>query len=109
MSSSVVVRIDIGNETFQRTFKKLPNEARKAAIKTFGTFVLLDLANAPAALHLHTLKATKVPSRVRSGHQVSVYTIHLTPDDRYKASFTFEEGTAYFRVCGEHDWVDRNP
>ena len=35
--------------------------------------------------------------------------IHITPDDRYKASFTFEHGVAYFRACGEHDQVDKNP
>lgn len=38
-----------------------------------------------------------------------VWSLHITADDRYKASFTYEDGTLYFRTCGIHDTVDKHP
>ena len=40
---------------------------------------------------------------------MKVYTFHLTSNDAYKASFTFEEGCAYMRSCGTHDEIDKDP
>jgi hypothetical protein len=109
MSGSVILRIDLSSDTFQKTWRKLDPQVQKAAKKIFGELSLLDIANAPHKLHLHTLTAKKVKSAVDPTKTVSVYTFHIAPDDKFKASFTFEGGTAYMRVCGEHDWVDDHP
>lgn len=110
MSGGSIIRaVDYGNDVFQRTFQKLKPDVQKKAKAAFGQLTLLDMACAPAGLHLHTLTSKKVPSRVDSKKTVSVYTIHITPDDKWKASFTFEQDTAYLRACGEHDWLDDNP
>ncbi|MGV7207411.1 hypothetical protein ACLB1G_06115 [Oxalobacteraceae bacterium A2-2] len=50
-----------------------------------------------------------VPSVRDPAKKVKVYTIHITTDDTYKASFTLEDGIAHMRVCGGHDQVDKNP
>lgn len=41
--------------------------------------------------------------------QVNPWSLHVTANDAYKASFTLEDGTAYFRVVDEHDIVDKHP
>lgn len=68
----------------------------------------MDVNNPPAKLHFHPLRDRMVRSMVDPLKKIRVYTIHLTSNDKYKASFTIEGGTAYMRVCGEHD-IDKNP
>ncbi|BCN09710.1 hypothetical protein RPSD_15950 [Ralstonia solanacearum] len=110
MAEITVIRtLDAGNETFQRLFKKLPNDVLKQAKSALGELLCVDVASAPAKLHLHTLKDKLVPSVKDPKKKVKVYTFHLTRDDTYKASFTLEDGVAYLRVCGEHDSVDKSP
>lgn len=75
----------------------------------FGQLFMMDTDQAPSKLHFHPLKDKLVPSVVDPKKKIKVYTIHITTDDAYKASFTLEDGTAYLRVCGEHDQVDKNP
>lgn len=107
--ANLVTTIDCGNETFKKTFAKLkPQQLREARV-ALGLLVMMDTDAAPAKLHFHPLKDMKVPSALDPKQKVKVYTIHLTTDDTYKASFTLENGTAYMRVCGEHDSVDKNP
>ncbi|MBR8094943.1 hypothetical protein [Burkholderia cenocepacia] len=109
MAGFVIKKVDVGSDTFQKTFGKLPPEAKKEAKKALGELFLLDVTQAPAKLHLHALTDKQVRSALDPKKQVNVYTLHLTTNDKYKASFTFEDGTAFMRVCGEHDWVDKNP
>ncbi|MDP1648253.1 MAG: hypothetical protein Q8M01_08635 [Rubrivivax sp.] len=71
--------------------------------------LLAELDTPPRALHLHQLTNKKVPAMERSGHKVNVWAMHVTKDDSHKASFTLEDGTAYFRLCDEHDVIDKNP
>lgn len=108
MSGFIIERLDLGLEFFQKTFSKLDPQVKKEARKAFSELFLLDVSHAPAKLHLHTLKGILVRSAIDPSKKCAVYTFHLTSCDKFKASFTFEEGTAYFRVCGEHDWVDGN-
>jgi hypothetical protein len=105
----IIKKVDYGSPIFQKTFAKLDVQVIKEARKVFGELPLLDVSCAPAKLHLHTLKGLTVRSAVDPTRTVAVYTIHITTNDKYKASFTFEDGTAYMRVCGTHDWVDKNP
>jgi hypothetical protein len=106
---NLVLRVDGTNETFQKTFAKLRPQQRREATKALGLLFMLDTDMAPASLHFHPLKNKLVPSAIDPGKKVKVYTIHLTTDDAYKASFTLEDGTAYLRSCGEHDDVDDKP
>ncbi|WP_321876608.1 hypothetical protein [Paraburkholderia bannensis] len=109
MSGHVITKVDVGSETFQKTYRKLPEDAKKEAKMALGELILLDVTKAPAKLHLHHLTDKQVKSAVDPKKKVNVYTIHLTKNDKFKASFTFEDGTAYMRVAGEHDWVDDHP
>ncbi len=106
---SVVTAIDLNSTVFQKTFAKLDEKVKRDAKKIMSELMLLDLARPPAKLHLHTLTSKTVRSALDPKKSVNVYAIHISSDDKFKASFTFENGTAYFRVCGEHDWVDKNP
>ena len=109
MAGFIIQKIDFGSDTFQKTFSKLDERVKKEARKAISEMLLLDISKPPAKLHLHTLKDKEVKSALDPKKKCAVYTIHLTSDDKFKASFTFEDGTAFMRVCGEHDWVDKNP
>ncbi|MEY4416706.1 MAG: hypothetical protein RIQ53_3999 [Pseudomonadota bacterium] len=96
--------------SFVRGMKRVKDPQRQQAIRqTLRQLLFVDLDAPPAALHLHQLTAKKVPSALHEGTKVTPWTVHLTRDDTLKASFTLEDGTAYFRVCDEHDIVDKFP
>lgn len=84
---------------------KLQTQIREA----LRALLFLDLDQAPRKLHLHPLTDRQVPSALNPTKKVTPWSLHVTPDDRYKASFTFEEGVANFRICDEHDLVDKDP
>lgn len=105
----VVKRIDFGNPTFQKTFSRLKPDIAKEARRLISELILVDLDNAPAKLHFHNLKSKTAPSVFDKSKQVPVYTIHITSNDVYKASFTYEENCVFLRVCGEHDEIDDRP
>lgn len=106
---NLILRVDGGNETFQKTFAKLKPQQKKEATIAFGLLFMLDTDMAPSKLHFHPLKDFMVPSVMDPKKKVKVYTIHITSDDTYKASFTLEDGTAYLRACGTHDGIDKSP
>lgn len=106
---SQITKIDGGNPTFQKAFAKLKHQQKREATAAFGTLLMLDIDQAPAKLHLHPLKNLTARSVLDPTKRVKVYTIYITADDRDKASFTLENGTAYLRFCGEHDEVDKSP
>jgi hypothetical protein len=95
--------------SFQHRFKRLKPDIQKDARRALGEMVLQDIDHPPAKLHLHTLTNTQVPSALDPSKKVSVYTLHITSNDAYKASFTFEDGCAYMRNCGPHNEVDKTP
>ena len=110
MAGTAIIKVvDLSSETFQRTLQRLKPDLLKEARKALGELFLLDMESAPAKLHLHPLKDLTVPSRVDLKKQVKVYTIHLNSGDTHKASFTFEDGTAYMRTCGTHAEIDKKP
>jgi len=76
---------------------------------TLRTLLALPIDQAPRKLHLHQLTNKQVASRLEPNKKVNPWTLHVTANDVYKASFTYEGGTAYFRLVDEHDIVDKNP
>lgn len=106
----VIRGVDLRSPTFIRCLVRLKDPQLLRQVKaTLQSLLLLDIDQAPAKLHMHQLKSKQVPSRCDPSKKVSAWTLHVTPDDRYKASFTFEDGMAYFRLCDEHDVIDKNP
>jgi hypothetical protein len=54
----------------------------------------------PTKLHYHQVQGIRGEA---------IYTIHVTSDDCYKASFTIDaDGIAIFRRVGTHAKIDRN-
>lgn len=104
---ALITRVDGNNAAFQRSFRSLQPDIQKEARTAIGLLFLVDVDAPPARLHLHPLKNRLVPSALDAGKKVKVYTFHLTSNDAWKASFTLEEGTAYLRVCGPHDQIDK--
>lgn len=106
----VIRGVVCNHPAFVRGLKRLPDpQLRAQAYETLQKLLFLDIDKAPGKLHLHHLKNRKVHSQLNHGQMVNPLTIHITPNDKYKASFTFEGGVAYFRVCDKHDIVDENP
>jgi len=102
--------VDASGVAFKNSLKAIKDPQRQRQIReAVRSLLFLDLDQAPAKLHLHQLTGQRAPSCVNAGEKVPVWTIHATPDDRYKVSFTLEDGVAYLRVCGEHDIVDKRP
>ena len=96
-------------DSFVRSFNRLPRNIQAEAMAAIRSTLLLSLDAPPRALHLHQLTNRKVSSAVHTNSQVTPWTIHICKGDQYKASFTFEGGVAYFRLCGEHDIIDKRP
>lgn len=105
----VIRGIDIGNEAFISCWKDLPGNVQDEAMQTIKSLVGNNIDHLPAKLHFHQLTSKVVPSRLDATKKVSAWSLHLTADDRYKASFTYEKGSLYFRICGLHDAVDKRP
>jgi hypothetical protein len=110
MSGDRVIRaVDCKLPTFVRGLKRLSEPLQTEVIASLRSVLLLDLSKPSRKLHLHQLTNKKVPSALNPLQKVNPFSIHVTANDKYKASFTLENGTAYFRVCDEHDIVDKNP
>lgn len=111
MSRDRVIRaVDCQLPAFVRGLKRIRDpRLQDEIVSTIRGMLFLDLDKAPRKLHLHQLKDKRVPSFLNPPQKVNPWTIHVTANDDYKASFTLEGGTAYFRVVDEHDIVDDHP
>lgn len=109
ISDRTIRALNCDEPRFQNSFKRLKPDIQKEARRALGEMVLLDLDHPPAKLHLHPLTNTQVSSALNPATKVEVYILHITSNDSYKASFTFEDGCAYMRFCGPHDKVDNSP
>lgn len=110
VDGKVILGIHCTSASFQRGLRRIKDPQLQKQIRdTLRSLLLLNLDQVPGKLHLHQLTGRSVPSVLEPGKKVTPWSLHVTPDDRYKASFTFEAGVAYFRVCDEHDVVDRDP
>ncbi|WP_112486770.1 hypothetical protein [Thiomonas sp. X19] len=106
----LIIGIDASNSVFLRTLDRVRDlQRRREIIQTLRSLFLLDLDAPPAKLHLHQLTSKSGESRLNAKQRVPIWTVHVTADDAYKASFTFESGTAYFRAIKHHDALDKEP
>lgn len=96
--------------TFVRSFRRIKDPQRAAQVRaSLRDLLLADLDQLPAKFHLHQLTGKRVASCLNPAGKVNAWSLHVTPDDRLKASFTFEEGVVYLRLVDEHDVIDANP
>lgn len=109
LDGRVIRAVDINGEMFRAAWKKLPREVQPEARDVLRTLFFQNIDSIPAKLHLHQLTSKEVPSRLDRAKKVKAWSLHITANDRYKASFTYEGGTLYFRTCGLHDVVDKSP
>lgn len=99
MSRGPVIReINIDSPGFQRTWKKLPDEVKREAKEALKA-LLLPPEERPSRLHFHKMR----------GFGGEIWSIHLSRNDRYKASLSVENGVAYMRRCGTHEEIDKSP
>lgn len=105
----VIRGVDCTADTFRRSFRRLPNNVQAEARQVIAKLLFAQLDALPRAWHMHALTHKKVDAVCSPGQKVTPWTLHITADDRYKASFTLEDAVAYFRLCDEHDIVDKNP
>lgn len=109
LGGRVIRGIDIGSTLFINKWSDLPGAVQDEAIAVIQSLVAKNIDQLPRKLHFHQLVNKPVPSALNPKDKVSAWSLHITPDDRYKASFTYEGGTLYFRTCGQHDTVDKKP
>lgn len=109
LDGRVIRGVDMNAESFRKQWGKLPNEIKPEAQGVLRSLLLQNIDMLPAKLHLHPLVSKEVTSRLDAKKKVKAWSLHITADDRYKASFTYEDGTLFFRTCGLHDTVDKNP
>lgn len=83
-------------DSFKKSFSRLPENIKIQARANIGELFMVE--EIPAKLHFHKL----------SGHK-GIWTMHLTPCSRYKASFEFVDGHVIFRKAGLHDDIDKSP
>ncbi len=110
LDGKVVRGLNIDAVSFRNSFKALPGQKIKdEVLATIRSLLGLDLDQAPAGLHLHQLKGKQVLSVKGDGTKVSAWTLHVTADDAYKASFTYEFSTFHFRLVDTHAVIDKRP
>ena len=103
------VRVDASAVSFHRSIKKFRGAQLEEVLRAIRSLLLLNVDAAPRKLHLHQLTDVFVPSILDPKKKVKPWTFHVTSDDKYKASFTLEEGVVYLRLVGEHDNIDKRP
>jgi mRNA-degrading endonuclease YafQ of YafQ-DinJ toxin-antitoxin module len=94
----IIREVDALSPAFQRTWKRLPDEVKKQARKAMAA-LLLPPEERPRKLHFH---------KMNTGND-SIWSIHLSNDDRYKASLSIVGDVAVMRRCGTHEEIDKNP
>lgn len=106
----LVLCVDVGLVAFQNAIKGIrDHNIRAEVLQSLRSLLMMDLSKVPAKYHLHQLKGKQVASALKAGNKVAVWSMHVTANDVYKVSFTFEEGTMYLRRFDTHDALDKNP
>lgn len=96
----ICIGLDFSQTSFQNSWKKLPAEVQAEARIMLSNLIMQEQGHIPGKMHYHKNKNQKYKD---------VYTVHVTADDRYKASFKIENGIAVFRFIKLHDELDKNP
>lgn len=106
----VIRGVDASSSTFVKTLGRIKEPKLQEQIReTLKSLLFLQLDQVPRKLHLHQLTNKMVASVTEPGKKVAAWSLHVTADDRYKASFTLEDSVVYLRLCDEHDVIDKNP
>lgn len=106
----VIVGVNAASERFLRSLDRVKDpKTRREILDTVRSLLLLDLDKAPAKLHFHALKNKEGASILNPQIKVPIWTIHVTANDAYKASFTFESGVVFLRCIRTHDDLDKDP
>ena len=109
LDGRVIRGIDLGLVAFRNRWKSLPGNVQSEAQATIAGLLFKSIDELPRKLHFHQLHDKKVESALDPTKKVTAWSLHITADDNYKASFTYEQGTLHFRTCGKHDAVDKSP
>ena len=96
-------------ESFRRGLGSLSTELQKECLDTLSSLIFKQVETLPQKLHFHQLKDKEATSRRDSKKKVPIWSLHLTANDAYKGSFTFEDCVMYMRVCDTHKIVDKTP
>lgn len=91
-----ITGVDVGNPAYLRDVKALPPDIRAALVERLKELLKTPI---PSRLRLHGLH------REHRG----IFSIDVTPNHAYKATFTIENGVARLRRVGSHKQIDRTP
>ena len=96
--------------SFKRSAGRIKDPKTRQQIQdTLKTLLFSEFEKLPSKLHFHKMRNKMVDSAVNSKGKVDAWSLHVTPDDAYKASFTFEGGVVYLRLCDTHAAIDKSP
>lgn len=109
LDGRVIRGLDINAKYFRNKWKDLPDDAQAEGSLVIQSLLFKNVDQLFGKLHFHPLTNQMVESRLDAGKKVKAWSLHITANDGYKASFTFEDGVLYFRTCGVHDKVDKSP
>lgn len=109
LDGRVIRGVNLGSAHFRSRWWCLPGAVQDEAIGIIKSLIGANMDKLPRKLHLHQLVSHSTSSAIDNKRKVPVWSLHITADDRYKASFTYEDGILYFRNCGMHDAVDKKP
>lgn len=106
----LIVGVNVGAERFLRSLDHVRDpQLQREIVGSIRSLLFLDLDRAPGKLHLHPLTGKTGRSVCNPSTRVPIWTIHVTANDAYKASFTLEGGVAYLRCIKKHDALDDDP
>lgn len=106
-----VIRGLVGsNPLFAKSLGRIKDPKLQAEITTAIRSLLFQQMDAlPRKLKFHQLHNKQVVSVLDKTKKVSAWSFHVTSNDVYKASCTFEDSIVYLRLVDEHDVIDKNP
>lgn len=95
----VITGVDLSRTTFTNDFKKLPQDVKLEATKKINGLIGCAINQIPRAYRFHSL----------SGYRPTVYSIDITTNKAYKATFELDGCVARFRRIGTHKSISRTP
>ena len=106
----VIRCVDIKSASFVNSFGAIKDKRIRSEIaETIKGLLFAEVDSLPRKLHFHQLTGKQVQSVLSPTKKVNAWSLHVTSDDTYKASFTYEDGGLYFRLVDLHDTIDKRP
>jgi hypothetical protein len=110
LEGRVIRAVDLTAPSFRNGFKAIKDASlREEILSTLRALLGQNIDTAPRKWHMHPLTGRDVVSRLDPMKKVAAWSLHVTADDVYKASFTYEDGGAYFRNLDTHQVIDKRP